>query len=133
VADLVALVAGGRGVLAGDKRWNTLTISVRPQNFWARPLSWFCVLATSTASYWLDVLAFEVQRMESQLPFASRDDIWRLQESLNEIATIQGQHTERIMRLEKRRDDDARVKSVWAPTSPYPVGLGGSGPQGKHL
>jgi hypothetical protein len=70
--------------------------------------------------------------MESQLSFASRDDIWRLQESLNEIATIQGQHTERIMRLEKRRDDDARVKSVWGSTSPYPVGIGGAGPQGKR-
>jgi hypothetical protein len=73
----------------------------------------------------------EIRRMESQLAFASRDDIWRLQESLNEISTIQGQHTERIMRLEKRRDDDARLKSVWGPTSPFPGGLGGSGPQGK--
>ena len=73
---------------------------------------------------WLDVLVSELRRMESQLAFASRDDIWRLQESLNEISTIQGQHTERIMRLEKRRDDDARLKSVWGPTSPFPGGLG---------
>ena len=69
--------------------------------------------------------------MESQLAFASRDDIWRLQESLNEISTIQGQHTERIMRLEKRRDDDTRLKSVWGPTSPFPGRLGDSGLQGK--
>ena len=70
--------------------------------------------------------------MESQLPFASRDELWRLQESLNEISTAQAQHAERIMRLEKRRDDDARVKSVWGPTSPFPVGLGGTGPQGEY-
>ena len=70
--------------------------------------------------------------MESQLPLASRDDIWRLQESLNELSTIQAQHTERIMRLEKRRDDDTRVKNVWGPMSPFPGGLGPSGTQGEH-
>ncbi len=70
--------------------------------------------------------------MESQPPSASRDDIWRLQESLNELSTIQTQHTERIMRLVKRRDDDTRVKNVWGPMSPFPGGLGASGPQGEY-
>lgn len=70
--------------------------------------------------------------MESQLPFASRDEIWRLQESLNELSTAQAHHNERIMRLEKRRDDDTRVKSVWGPGSPFPGALGGPAMQGEH-
>ena len=71
--------------------------------------------------------------MESQLPLASRDDLSRLQESFNELSTIQAQHHERIMRLEKRRDDDVRVKSVWGPMSPFPGGLGSSAPQGISI
>jgi hypothetical protein len=71
--------------------------------------------------------------MESQLPLASRDDIWRLQESVNELSATQAQHADRIMRLEKRREDDVRVKSVWGPMSPFPGGLGSAGPQGKPV
>lgn len=64
--------------------------------------------------------------MDSQLPYATKDDIWRLQETLGEISATQAHQTERIMRLERRRDDDTRVKSVWGPSSPFTSVLGSS-------
>lgn len=65
----------------------------------------------------------------------NRDDFWRLQVTLNELSTTQSQHTDRIMRLEKRLDDGIRPKNVWAPASPFPSVLGGShhGKSSSHL
>jgi ubiquitin carboxyl-terminal hydrolase 4/11 len=57
---------------------------------------------------------------------ASREDIWRLQETLTDLSTTQAQHTERIMRLEKKADDGSRPRNVWAPGSPFPSVLGSS-------
>lgn len=62
--------------------------------------------------------------MDSQQPYALKEDIWRLQETLGEISATQAQQTERIMRLERRRDDDGRVKNVWGPSSPFTSVLG---------
>jgi hypothetical protein len=68
--------------------------------------------------------------MESQFPVAPRDELWRLQEDIKDLFATQGQHSERIMRLEKRRDEDTRVKNVWAPVSPFPgSGSFGAGAQ----
>ena len=59
---------------------------------------------------------------------STRDEFWRLQEALTELSNTQSQHTERIMRLEKRLEDGPRPKNVWAPASPFPSILGGSHP-----
>jgi hypothetical protein len=67
-----------------------------------------------------------VLAMDSQPSYATKEDFWRLQETLGEISTMQAQQTERIMRLERRRDDDSRVKSVWGPSSPFTGVLGSS-------
>ena len=64
--------------------------------------------------------------MDAQYPFASRDDIWRVLDELKELQLAQFEQAERIARLERRRDEDARLKSVWsAPLSPFPTALAG--------
>lgn len=69
--------------------------------------------------------------MDSQFPVATRDELWRLQEDIKDLFATQGQHSERIMRLEKRRDEDMRVKNVWGPVSPFP-GSFGNAQQGMY-
>ncbi|ODH12783.1 hypothetical protein ACO22_07919 [Paracoccidioides brasiliensis] len=63
--------------------------------------------------------------MDAQYPFASREDIWRVQEEVKDLFAVQIEHGERISRLERRRDDDARMKSVWGPLYSFsgPVGV----------
>ncbi|KAI9369610.1 hypothetical protein BJX61DRAFT_135601 [Aspergillus egyptiacus] len=62
--------------------------------------------------------------MDAQYPFASRDDIWRVFEELKELHATQYEQAERIARLERRRDEDARLKSVWGPVSHFPSSIG---------
>ncbi|KLJ13110.1 hypothetical protein EMPG_11929 [Blastomyces silverae] len=62
--------------------------------------------------------------MDAQYPFASREDIWRVQEEVKDLFAAQLEHGERISRLERRREDDARMKSVWGPLSPFPGSIG---------
>lgn len=64
--------------------------------------------------------------MDAQYPFASRDDIWRVFEELKELQTTQLEHGDRIARLERRREEDARLRSVWGPLSPFPSSVGGT-------
>ncbi|KAL4987090.1 hypothetical protein BDW68DRAFT_161806 [Aspergillus falconensis] len=66
--------------------------------------------------------------MDAQYPFASRDDIWRIFEELKDLHATQIEQAERIARLERRRDEDARLKSVWGPLSPFPSSVGGTIP-----
>ncbi|KAE8138236.1 hypothetical protein BDV38DRAFT_74406 [Aspergillus pseudotamarii] len=66
--------------------------------------------------------------MDAQYPFASRDDIWRVFEELKELHATQFEQAERIARLERRRDEDARLKSVWGPLSPFPTSVAGTIP-----
>ncbi|KAL5333921.1 hypothetical protein BJX70DRAFT_403100 [Aspergillus crustosus] len=66
--------------------------------------------------------------MDAQYSFASRDDIWRVFEELKELHVAQLEQAERIGRLERRRDEDARLKSVWGPLSPFPSSVGGTVP-----
>lgn len=69
--------------------------------------------------------------MDAQSPFASRDDIWRVLDELKELHLAQFEQGERIARLERRREDDAKLKNVWnAPLSPYPTAIGGPIPTG---
>ncbi|GIJ88571.1 hypothetical protein Asppvi_007495 [Aspergillus pseudoviridinutans] len=64
--------------------------------------------------------------MDAQYPFASRDDIWRVFEELKELHAAQFEQAERIARLERRRDEDAKLRSVWGPLSPFPTSIGGT-------
>ncbi|KAJ5151205.1 uncharacterized protein N7482_010457 [Penicillium canariense] len=65
--------------------------------------------------------------MDAQYPFASRDDLWRVFDELKELHLAQYSQGERIARLERRRDEDARLKNVWgAPLSPFPTPIGSS-------
>ncbi|KAL4794702.1 hypothetical protein BDV19DRAFT_182221 [Aspergillus venezuelensis] len=66
--------------------------------------------------------------MDAQYPFASRDDIWRVFEDLKELHATQFEQAERIARLERRRDEDTRLRSVWSPLSPFPSSVAGTVP-----
>ena len=66
--------------------------------------------------------------MERQ-SFATKEEVWRLQDSLADLTAAQAQHLDRIMRLEKKADDGTKPKNVWGPASPFP-GILGSTHQG---
>ncbi|EEP75917.1 conserved hypothetical protein [Uncinocarpus reesii 1704] len=71
--------------------------------------------------------------MDAQFPFASREDIWRVHEEVKDLYATQLEHGERIAKLERRREDDARMKSLWGPFSPY-ASTGSNPPiQGKSI
>lgn len=69
--------------------------------------------------------------MDAQYPFASREDIWRVFEEVKDLYSTQLEHGERIARLERRREDDARLKSVWGPVSQFPNTMSGGPLTGK--
>lgn len=71
--------------------------------------------------------------MDAQYPFASREDIWRVFEEVKDLYATQIEHGERIARLERRKEDDARLKSVWGPLSPFPSSVAGVMPPGKSV
>ncbi|KAJ5737157.1 uncharacterized protein N7483_002282 [Penicillium malachiteum] len=63
--------------------------------------------------------------MDAQYPLASRDEIWRIFEELKGLQVSQFEQAERIAQLERRRDEDARLKNLWGPSSPFPTPVGG--------
>ncbi|KAI7308525.1 UCH-domain-containing protein [Hortaea werneckii] len=63
---------------------------------------------------------------QSFTPYSSNNDTWRLQTDVVRVQQIQAEHAERIARLERRQDDDARMKSVWGTQSPFPSVLSGT-------
>jgi hypothetical protein len=65
--------------------------------------------------------------------FTPRDDIWRFQSEMLRVQQTQSDHAERISRLERRQDDDARMKSVWGTSSPFPGVLSGTPQQGRDF
>ncbi|KAL9603490.1 MAG: hypothetical protein Q9219_001177 [cf. Caloplaca sp. 3 TL-2023] len=68
--------------------------------------------------------------MDPQSQLASREDVWRLQNSLqNEMKNVyatQAEHADRLARLERHHIEDTRVKSVWGSQSPFPSILNGT-------
>lgn len=64
--------------------------------------------------------------MEGQY-LTSREDLYQLQMEVKHVQSIQTNHADRLLRLEKRQADDAALKSVW--NSPFPSVMGGSTPQ----
>ncbi|OQD92317.1 hypothetical protein PENSOL_c042G03447 [Penicillium solitum] len=71
--------------------------------------------------------------MDAQYPFASRDDIWRVFDELKELHIAQYEQGERLAQLERRRDDDARLRSPWCPVSPFPHSVGAIAPGSPPL
>ncbi|KAM0716606.1 hypothetical protein Q7P37_008051 [Cladosporium fusiforme] len=59
-------------------------------------------------------------------PYSSNNETWRLQSDILRVQQLQAEHAERIARLERRQDDDARMKSVWGQSSPFPSVLSGT-------
>lgn len=70
--------------------------------------------------------------MDPQFAFASSADIWRLQDEMKNVYATQAEHSDRLLRLERRQDDDARVRSVWGNSSPFPSILSGTPQHGEH-
>lgn len=88
-----------------------------------------------TTRYFVDfdyLVIFSRVDMDAQYPFASRDDIWRVLDELKELQVAQYEQGERLARLERRREDDSRLRSVWSgPSSPFPTLVASSIPAGK--
>lgn len=61
----------------------------------------------------------------------SNSDNWRLRDDVARVQQIQAEHAERIARLERKQDDDARMKSVWGNQSPFPSVLSGTPQHGE--
>merc|ERR1711881_335517 len=56
--------------------------------------------------------------------FTPQNDYWRLE--MLKAQHTQAEHAERLARLERRQEDDARMKSVWGTSSPFPGVLSGT-------
>ncbi|KIW15606.1 hypothetical protein PV08_05654 [Exophiala spinifera] len=63
--------------------------------------------------------------MESR-EFATKDELWRIQETLSELSATQAVHSDRIMRLEQKTSEGSRSRTLWGSASPFPGGLGSS-------
>lgn len=64
--------------------------------------------------------------------FAPHNDIWRFQADMLRVQQTQAEHAERLLRLEKRQDEDARIKNLWGTSSPFPGVLSGTPQHGKQ-
>lgn len=65
-----------------------------------------------------------------QFGVASREDLWRLQNEMKNVYATQAEHADRLSRLERRQDEDTRMKSVWGSQSTFPSILNGTPQQG---
>ncbi|ESZ92660.1 hypothetical protein SBOR_6965 [Sclerotinia borealis F-4128] len=63
--------------------------------------------------------------MDSQFP-ASREELYHVQMDVKHVQAVQTNHSDRLIRLEKRQADDAALKSVWGTNSPFPGILSGT-------
>lgn len=61
--------------------------------------------------------------MDPRYPVA-REELYNVQMDIQKLHHVQGNHAERLSRLEKRQADDAAIKSAW--NSPFPSALGGT-------
>ena len=69
--------------------------------------------------------------MDSHISLQTENELWRVQVDLKSLATTQAEHSDRLHRLERRLDEDNRIKSVWGPSSPFPGVLSGTPHQGS--
>lgn len=57
---------------------------------------------------------------------SNSNDIWRLSTTMRDFKEVQQEHADRLSRLERKHEDDARLKSVWGSASPFPGILSGT-------
>ncbi|EDU42662.1 ubiquitin carboxyl-terminal hydrolase 19 [Pyrenophora tritici-repentis Pt-1C-BFP] len=62
--------------------------------------------------------------------FQPRDDFWRIQSEMLRVQESQADLADRVARLERKQEDDSRLKNVWGTSSPFPSVLGGTPQQG---
>jgi ubiquitin carboxyl-terminal hydrolase 4/11/15 len=62
--------------------------------------------------------------------FQPRDDLWRFQDEMLSFQQTQAELVDRVSRLERRNDDESRMKNVWGTSSPFPSVLAGTPQQG---
>src|SRR3569833_3576271 len=60
----------------------------------------------------------------------TRDELYNVQMDLKHVQATQSNHAERLLRLERRQQEDAAVKSVWS--SPIPAALRGTPQHGER-
>jgi ubiquitin carboxyl-terminal hydrolase 4/11/15 len=65
--------------------------------------------------------------------FTPRDDGWRFQADMLRVQQTVVDHSERLSRLERRQQEEERMKSVWGTSSPFPGVLSGTPQQGNTL
>ncbi|KAF2180805.1 cysteine proteinase [Zopfia rhizophila CBS 207.26] len=58
--------------------------------------------------------------------FTPRDDFWRFQSEMLRVQQSQAELADRVSRLERRHDEDTRLKNVWGTSSPFPSVLTGT-------
>ncbi|KAJ8113784.1 hypothetical protein OPT61_g4179 [Boeremia exigua] len=58
--------------------------------------------------------------------FQPREDFWRYQSEMLRVQQAQAELADRVARLERKQDDDSRLKNVWGTSSPFPSVLGGT-------
>lgn len=63
--------------------------------------------------------------------FTPQTDVWRIHSEMIRVQQTQADHGERLSRLERRQEEDARVRSVWGSSSPFPGVLSGTPQQGR--
>lgn len=64
------------------------------------------------------------------LAFQPRDDFWQFQNDMLRVQQTQSELTDRVLRLERKQEDDSRLKNVWGASSPFPSVLSGTPQQG---
>jgi ubiquitin carboxyl-terminal hydrolase 4/11 len=64
--------------------------------------------------------------------FQPRDELWRVQSEMLRVQQSQAELADRVARLERRHDDDSRLKNVWGTSSPFPSVLTGTPQQGTY-
>ncbi|KAF2205264.1 cysteine proteinase [Delitschia confertaspora ATCC 74209] len=58
--------------------------------------------------------------------FTPRADLWRFENEMLRVQQSQAELTDRVSRLERKHDEDNRLKNVWGTSSPFPSVLGGT-------
>lgn len=62
--------------------------------------------------------------------FIPSNDTW-VSDTMKTLQQTQQDHSERLVKLERRQDSDAKIKSVWGSASPFPSGVTGTPQHGK--
>ena len=65
------------------------------------------------------------------LALTSQNDLWKLLNTVKSVQEAQDDLGQRLVRLERRRDEDAKVKSVWG-HSAYPGVLSSTSQQSRR-